>query len=114
MRANPRRSQELQLRETEAGFPVAETSGPIALSEESGEGEASMLAIGSTLDPSIFLWIEPCRDGGTTGGSGAYGSACLAGGRIFASVYGRTPFIDAIVEACASRTSFPRDAAHCI
>jgi hypothetical protein len=88
----------LQIRETDAGFPVAETSGPIALSEESGEGEAAMLAVGSTLDPSIFLWLERCHDGGAIDGSGAYGSACLAGGRIFASIYGRTSVVEAIVE----------------
>jgi hypothetical protein len=88
----------LQIRETDAGFPVAETSGPIALSEESGEGEAAMLAVGSTLDPSIFLWLERCHDGGTIEGSGAYGSACLADGRIFASIYGRTSIVEAIVE----------------
>jgi hypothetical protein len=91
-------ARSLQVHETGAGFPVAKPSGPIALSEESGEGEASMLAIGSTLDPSIFLWIERCRDGGTIDGSGAYGSACLAGGRVFASIYGRTPVVEAIVE----------------
>jgi len=91
-------ARSLQVHETEAGFPVATPSGPIALSEESGEGEASMLAIGSTLDPSIFLWLERCGDGGSIEGSGAYGSACLAGGRIFASIYGRTPVVEAIVE----------------
>jgi hypothetical protein len=91
-------ARSLRIRETGAGFPVAEPSGPIALSEEHGEGEASMLAIGSTLDPSIFLWIEPCQDGGSIDGSGAYGSACLADGRIFASIYGRTPVVEAIVE----------------
>jgi hypothetical protein len=91
-------ARSLQVHETEVGFPVAETSGPIALSEESGEGEASMLAIGSTLDPSIFLWLEHCQGGGTIEGSGEYGSACLAGGRIFASVYGRPQVVEAIVQ----------------
>jgi hypothetical protein len=91
-------AKSLQLHETAAGFPVAETSGPIALSEESGEGEASMLAIGSSLDPSVLLWLERCRGGGIDEGFGAYGSACLADGRIFASIYGRTSVVEAIMD----------------
>jgi hypothetical protein len=86
----------LSLSETDGGFPVAVASGPIALSNESGEGEGPELALGSTLDPSVFLWPESCSGGSTIEGS--YGSACLAGGRISASVYGDPSTVRAIVD----------------
>jgi hypothetical protein len=57
-----------------------------------------MLAIGSTLDPSIFLWVESCGGGRSIEGSGAYGSACLAGGHVSANVYGEPSVVEPIVE----------------
>jgi hypothetical protein len=86
----------LTLHETESGFAVVDASGPIALSDESGEGEGPMLSVGSDLDPSIFLWIEACED--SSGElSGGYGSVCLADGRVFASIYGDRDFIPAVI-----------------
>jgi hypothetical protein len=86
----------LVIRETEGGFPVAEAAGPIALSSESGEGEGPSLAIGSTLDPSVFLWVERCT--GPDQAEGQYGSICLADGRVTAQVYGRRGAVQAIVD----------------
>lgn len=88
----------LLIREEEAAFPVVRASGPIALSHESGEGEGPMLAIGTTLDPSIFLWLERCEGTGVVEGSGTYGSACLAGGRVSANIYGDRATVEAIVD----------------
>jgi hypothetical protein len=89
----------LDLRQTAAGFPVANTSGPIALSEESGEGEGSVLTIGSSLDPSVVLWLERC-EGGDHGieGSGEYASKCVGDGRISAGIYGDPITVAAIFE----------------
>jgi hypothetical protein len=88
----------LAIRQTSSGFPVVEATGPIALPDEHGEGEGPMLAVGSTLDPSVFLWIASCSGGSSLQGSGAYGSACLAKGRVFANVYGVPSTVEAIVE----------------
>jgi hypothetical protein len=84
--------------ETSDGYPIVRTSGPIELSRESGEGEGPMLAIGSTLDPAILMWLEPCTGGGTIEGSGRYGSACLGEGRVFASIYGDRAFVRGVVD----------------
>ena len=94
-------ARSLLIRETEAGFPVVETSGPIALSHESGEGEGPMLAVGSTLDPSVLLSIERCTGGSGVDevlDSGAYGSACLANGHISATIYGNASTVEAIAQ----------------
>jgi hypothetical protein len=91
----------LAIRETEDGFPVAEASGPIELSHESGEGEGPMLAVGSVGSTAVLLSIERCTGGAKVDevlGSGAYGSACLADGRISANVYGNPATVEAIVE----------------
>jgi hypothetical protein len=97
----------LEIRETRAGFPIVEASGPIALSTESGEGEGSMLAVGTTLDPSVFLWLEQCEGAGGTEASGAYGSACLAGGRISANIYGDPSTVEAIVDGLRAEGFVP-------
>jgi hypothetical protein len=100
----------LIITETSGGFPVVVTSGPIALSHESGEGEGPMLAVGSTLDPSVFLWIERCSGG--TGidevlDSGAYGFACLANGRVTGNIYGNPSTVEAIVQGLRAEAFTP-------
>jgi hypothetical protein len=85
--------------ETGEGFPVVHMSGPIALSHESGEGEGPMLGIGSVGETAILLWIERCSGG--SGGdevlqSGAYGSVCLANGKVTASIYGSPSVVERI------------------
>jgi hypothetical protein len=94
-------SANLAFRETEDGYPVVETTGPIGLSHESGEGEGPMLAIGSVGDRAVLLWIEGCSGGSGVDEvleSGAYGSACLADGRVTADIYGDASTVEAIVE----------------
>jgi hypothetical protein len=88
----------LDLTETRSGFPVVRAKGPIAPSRESGEGEGSMLAIGSTLDPSIFLWLERCSGPNEVDVPGGYGSMCLADGRVTANIYGKPAVVQAIVD----------------
>jgi hypothetical protein len=89
----------LLIRETGGGFPVAEASGPIALSQESGEGEGSLLTIGPSLDPSVVLWLDRCA-GGDHGieASGEYASKCVGDGRISAGIYGDPVTVAAIFE----------------
>jgi hypothetical protein len=91
----------IAIHETRAGFPVVTTSGPIALSHESGEGEGPMLSIGSVGDRAVELWIERCSGGAQVDEvleSGAYGSACLADGQVTATIYGNPSAVEAIVE----------------
>jgi hypothetical protein len=89
----------LRFEETASGFPVVSASGPIALSHESGEGEGPMLAVGGVGVTAVELWIERCSGGAGVDEvleSGAYGSACLAGGRVTASIYGDSSTVEAI------------------
>jgi N-acetylneuraminic acid mutarotase len=89
----------LTIEETKTGFPVVATSGPIALSQESGEGEGPMLHIGSVGDTAVLLWLERCSfEAGVDEvlESGAYGSACLAGGRVTAEIYGVPSVVEEI------------------
>jgi hypothetical protein len=88
----------LDLTETRSGFPVARAIGPIALSYESGEGQGAMLQIGSTLDPSILLWLERCSGPDEIAASGEYGSMCLADGLVTANIYGKPADVQAVVE----------------
>jgi hypothetical protein len=91
----------LAFRETADGFPVVETTGPIALSHESGEGEGPMLAVGEVGVTAVLLWLERCSwESGVDEvlQSGAYGSACLAEGRITADIYGEPSTVEAIVQ----------------
>jgi hypothetical protein len=95
----------LDLRETATGFPVVETSGPIALAEGFGESGGPQLAIGdataepdtvSQLDATIFLSPDGCNGG--TEASGTYGSSCLADGSVFASIYGDRDFVSRVID----------------
>jgi hypothetical protein len=100
----------LSIRETEAGFPVAGASGPIALSHESGEGEGPMLSIGLIGDTAVLLSLEPCS--GPSGvdevlESGAYGSACLAKGRVAVTIYGAPSTVEAIAAGLRSEDFRP-------
>lgn len=100
----------LAIRESESGFPAAEASGPIALSHESGEGEGPMLAVGEVGTRAVLLWIERCRGGAGVDEvleSGAYGSACLAGGRITADIYGDPSTVVAIATGLRVRDFVP-------
>lgn len=97
----------LRIRETKAGFPVVEASGPLELAEGFGESEGATLSIGdatgdpetTSLDATIFLSPDGCSPGSEVSPSGQYGSSCLAGQSVFASIYGDRPlFVQAVVE----------------
>jgi hypothetical protein len=91
----------LLITETSGGFPVVVASGPLALSHESGEGEGPSLAVGDVGVTDVLLWLERCSwESGVDEvlQSGAYGSACLAGGRVTADIYGDPSSVEAIVE----------------
>jgi hypothetical protein len=97
----------LTIRETQAGFPVVEATGPIALSDEGGEGEGPQLALGdgtpepsmvSQLDATIFLSLERCARGGESTFSGGYGSSCLGDGGVFAGIYGDRGFVNSVID----------------
>jgi hypothetical protein len=96
----------LDLRQTAAGFPVADTSGPLALAVGFGEAEGPELGIGdgwpdpskSSLEPLILLSPEGCVMGhDEIDQSGGYASLCL-GGQVFASIYGDRDFVKSVIE----------------
>jgi hypothetical protein len=97
----------LDVRETADGFPVVEASGSAALSEGFGEAGGAQLAFGdalaapdmvSQLNAVIFLSPDGCSP--TTEGPpyGGYGSSCLGGGTVFASIYGIHGFVPSVIE----------------
>jgi hypothetical protein len=97
----------LKIWDTANGFPVVSTSGPIGLARGFGEAEGPQLGIGdgsadpsrTSLDPLILLSPQGCGAGDDEiSPSGEYASMCLAGGSLFASVYGDRPTVQAIVE----------------
>jgi hypothetical protein len=84
----------LGLHETTTGFPVAEVSGAIALSDESGEGGGSNLQIAFPGDRWIELFVEPAcvqRRPDVDGGAGGW---CL--GTYSVVAYGDRAFIEAV------------------
>jgi len=94
----------LRIVQTDAGFPFVEASGPLALAEGFGEAEGAELSFGdgsadpdavSQLDATIFLSPDGCD--GEPGVSGTYGSTCVAGGGLFASIYGDREFVKNVV-----------------
>ena len=95
----------LRLRQTDEGFPVVDTVGPIELAEGFGESEGAQLAFGdavaepavvSQLDALIFLSPDGCRPTPDSEFSGGYGSACLGDGNVFASIYGDREFVTGV------------------
>lgn len=98
-------SAALSIVESRTGLPVITATGPIELAEGFGESEGAVLAIGdgsprpdtATLDGTIFLSPDGCSGGPEHEGRG-YGSNCLAGGNVFASIYGDERFVDAVLD----------------
>ena len=107
----------LQIEEHATGFPVVTASGPIALSRESGEGEGPLLHIGSVGETAVLLWLERCD---WVSGvdevlkSGAYGSACLADGRITATIYGTSTDVEAIVSGLRAEDFVAPTSSDCV
>ena len=96
----------LDVRETGAGFPVVDATGPIELAEGFGEAEGAVLAIADPFpDPNvtptgevIFLSPDGCVERGSDHSLSGYGSNCLAEGNVFASIYGKDRFVTAVLE----------------
>lgn len=98
----------LSAHETAEGFAVVDATAPLALSHEFGEGGGVMLALGdgdpapakvTSLDPLIELAPGDCgRESAIEGigGSLSHGSTCL-GGRVYVGIYGKRPFIEAVL-----------------
>ncbi len=112
----------LGIHETGEGFVVVEAAAPLGLSQEFGEGGGVMLALGdhnpapgkvTSLDPLIELAPEDCepRDAELegVGGSFSHGSTCL-GGRIYFGIYGKRPFVDAVLAGLRLEEWQPADA----
>lgn len=108
----------LSAHETGEGFAVVEAATPLALSHEFGGGV--MLALGdghpapakvTSLDPLIELAPGYC--GGRTkiegvGGDTSHGSTCL--GPIYVGIYGKRPFIEAVLSGLELEEWQPADA----
>jgi hypothetical protein len=97
----------LDVRETADGFPVVEASGSAALGEGFGEAGGAQLAFGdalaapdmvSQLDAIIFLSPDGCSPTAEGPPYGGYGSSCLGGGNVFASIYGIHGFVPSVIE----------------
>ena len=100
-------AENLDFRESTAGFPVVGASGPIELAEGFGESEGATLALGdgtaepssvSQLDATIFLSPDGCTPATNSDWSGGYGSACLGEGSVFASIYGDREFVTSVIQ----------------
>ncbi|MGH2449676.1 MAG: Kelch repeat-containing protein [Candidatus Limnocylindria bacterium] len=87
-------ARSLHGRETPEGFPVIEALPPIALSDESGEGDGPRLTIGVRKEHWIELEPEECNYPPELGST--YGSLCL-GGRITVGIYGDRDFVEAVL-----------------
>ncbi|MCD6023004.1 MAG: hypothetical protein K0R20_2714 [Actinomycetia bacterium] len=94
----------LEIQEIER-FPVVGAIGRLALADGFGESEGAQLSFGdaaaepdvvSQLDATIFLSPDGCTGG--TDVNGTYGSACLANGSVFASIYGDRDFVASVVD----------------
>jgi hypothetical protein len=97
----------LDVVETAAGFPVVEASGRAELAEGFGEAGGAELAFGdrspepfavSQLDATLFLSPDGCSPAADSGPSDGYGSNCLGGGSVFASIYGDREFVGGVIE----------------
>lgn len=95
----------LRVDETRTGFPVVEAEGPVALATGFGESKGPQLGFGdaspepdrvSQLDAAIFLSPDGCSAGSEV--SAGYGSACLGGDSVFASIYGDREFVGSVVD----------------
>jgi len=102
---------DLTVRETSAGFPVVQPSGSIALNDGHSDAGGPQLAFGDGIaDPgvitggdTIVLFPYPCTPGTELGPPG-YGSSCLAGGEVFASVSGEQVFVNDVVDTLRIET----------
>jgi hypothetical protein len=94
----------LRIVETDQGFPVVEAGRPLSLAEGFGESAGAQLSFGdaaaepdavSQFDATIFLSPDGCAPGSEV--TGTYGSTCLAGGNVFASIYGDRDFVNDVI-----------------
>ena len=97
----------LELTETDSGFPLVEASDPLSLAEGFGEAGGAQLAFGdgtsepdsvSQLDATLFLSPDGCISATNGEWSGGYGSICLGGGSVLASIYGDREFVNSVFE----------------
>ncbi len=95
----------LRVRLTDDGFPVVDVVGPLELATGYGESEGPILGIADTFpDPdetpigaAIFLSPDGCTGPGeVVRPPGGYGSDRLAGGNVFAGIYGSAAFVTAV------------------
>jgi hypothetical protein len=85
--------------EERSGYPVVHTEGPIALSDEFGEGDGPVISLSWPGSPDRFVEIAPEGCAGFTEEVGSeYGAACLADGAVFLDVYGHRQFVTALIE----------------
>ncbi len=113
----------LDIRETNAGFPIVEASGPITLAEGFGEAGGAQLAFGdgiaepdivSQLDAAIYLSPDGCSLATNGAWSGGYGSTCLGDGTVFASIYGDREFVTSVIEGLRVEDVVAAPATTCI
>ncbi len=100
--------------ETPDGFIALQALPPIALSDESGEGEGPRLTIGdSEPDPDLLrvddrfrhveLWVERCSDAAEElSPSGEYASLCL-GGVLTVNINGDREFVRGVLDGLEAR-----------
>jgi Tol biopolymer transport system component len=100
----------LSVSESETGFPFVAASAPLVLAEGFGESEGPVLALGDAnavpdvvsglLDGTVFLSPDGCSGGPEFDPEDLdyYGSNCLGRGNVFASIYGDSAFIRAVLE----------------
>jgi N-acetylneuraminic acid mutarotase len=84
--------------EERSGYPVIITRGPIALSDEFGEGEGPQLDIFRPGDPFTYLQLAPAQCHGVHEIGSVFGATCLAEGRAYIDVEGRTGLVRDLIE----------------
>ena len=93
-RERERIARSLRGHETPDGFPVIQASPPVALSDESGEGDGPRLTLAD--GRGRWLELEPEECSRSPERSSTYGWLCL-GGRLTADVYGDRSFVEAVL-----------------
>jgi hypothetical protein len=85
--------------EERSGYPVVHTEGPIALSDEFGEGDGPVISLSWPGFPDRFVEVAPEGCAGFADEVGSeYGATCLAGDALFLDVYGDRHFVTTVIE----------------
>jgi hypothetical protein len=96
----------INLRETATGFPLVGAFGEAELAEGHGESGGAELAFGDrspepfAVSHNAIVSLSPdgCSPATNSGPRNGYGSSCLGGGSVFASIYADREFVARVID----------------